>query len=95
MKKVWLSIMFMPIEEASELARLRSFMSPFMINIQKCFDSKELSQTEIKQICDDVINSISPFVDPELLNCLNQILTRPESRTLGLEHGAFRQISIR
>ena len=85
----------MPIENNTELTKLRSLMSSFMINIQKCFDSKELSQTKIKQICDDVINTTSPVVDPELLNCLNQIFARPENRTLGLEHDLVRQISIR
>ena len=87
--------MFYPIEDQAELGRLRSFISRFMSNIQKCFPTKTLSQHQTQQICDDVINSISPFVDPELLNGLNQIIAQPENRTLGLEQGALRQISLR
>ena len=102
--------MFYPIEDQAELARLRSLMSPFMISIQKCFstDRTQLDQAQLgrssivdlyrgekEKIFDDVIRSISSLVDPRLLNGLNQIITKPENRTPGLEQGALRQISIR
>ena len=87
--------MFYPIEDQAEIARLRSSMSPLMISIQKCFSPKSLFQVQREQICDDVINSISPVVDPELLNGLNQIITQVENETLGLERDALRQISLR
>ena len=89
--------MFYPIEDQAELARLRSLMSPFMISIQKCFSTTEYQDPnqQKEQIFDDVINSISPIVDPELLNGLNQIIAQPENSTIGLEQGALRQISRR
>ena len=70
-------------------------MSPFMINIQKCFDHTKLNRNQKEQIVDDVITSISSFIAPELLNGLNQIIVQPENTTLGLERDALRQISIR
>ena len=70
-------------------------MSPFMIKIQKCFTTTNLDQQERVRICDEILNSISPVVDPELLNGLNQIIGQPENRTLDLEQRALRQISIR
>ena len=86
--------MFYPIEDQAELMRLRSLMSPFMINIQKCFDPRVVPDDR-EQIFNDVINSISSVVDPALLNGLNQVITHPENRTLDLEQRALRQISIR
>ena len=92
--------MFYPVEDQAELARLRSLMSPFMISIQKCFSQTGVNldqhpNQQKEQIFDDVINSISPIVDPELLNGLNQIIAQPENSTIGLEQGALRQISRR
>ena len=94
--------MFFPIENVTELARLRSLMSPFMTNIQKCFDVrnhstilKENVVDQKERIADDVINSVSSFVEPELLNGLNRIIAKPRNRTLGLEQNALRQMSIR
>ena len=87
--------MFYPIEDPAELTRLRSLMTPFMLNIQKCFTTTNLDQQQRARICDEILNSISPVVDPELLNGLNQIIGQPENRTLGLEQSALRQISLR
>ena len=87
--------MFYPIEDQAELTRLRSFMSPFMVNIQKCFTTTDLDLQQRSRICNDVIDSISPVFDPELSNGLNQIIAKPENRTLGLEQGALHQISLR
>ena len=89
--------MFYPIEDQAELERLRSLMSPFMINIQKCFSNMNLNlnRDQKEQITDDVIRTISRFVDPALLNGLNQIIAQPENSTIGLEHDALRQISRR
>ena len=87
--------MYYPIEDQAELARLRLIISPFMFNIQKCFSTTKLDQYQKERIVDAVIRSISPFVDPALLNGLNQIIAKPENRTLGLEQDALRQISIR
>ena len=87
--------MFYPIEDQTELVRIRSFMSPFMINIQKCFSPKELYGHQKEQICDDVLNSINSAVNPALMTGLNGIIEKPENRTLGLEQGALRQISLR
>ena len=87
--------MFYPIEDEFELATLRSLISPFMINIQKCFSTSFLDRHERGRIVDDVINSISPVVDRALLNSLNRIIGQPENRTLCLEQGALRQISLR
>ena len=87
--------MFYPGEDQAELTRLRSFMSSFMINIQKCFSTPNLDKQQRVQICDEILNSISPVVDPELLNGLNQIIGQPENRTLGLEQNALHQISLR
>ena len=87
--------MFYPIEDQAELERLRSLMSPFMINIQKCFSNMNLNRDQKEQITDDVIRTISRFVDPALLNGLNQIIAQPENSTIGLEQDALRQISRR
>ena len=87
--------MFFPIMSNLELARLRSLMSPFMVNIQKCFDFTEHVGFVKERVFDDVINSIDPFVDPELLDGLNQVVTQPENITLGHEHDALCQISLR
>ena len=87
--------MFYPIEDETELATLRSLISPFMTNIKKCFSPEYLFTQEREQICDDVINSSSPAVNPALLTYLNQVIAHPENRTLGLEQGALRQISLR
>ena len=87
--------MVYPIEDPAELTRLRSLMSPFMINIQKCFTTKNLNYQQQARIHYEILDSISPVVDPELLNGLNQIIGQPENRTLDLEQRALRQISIR
>ena len=87
--------MFYPVEDQAELARLRSLMSPFMINIQKCFSTTHLDRQQRSRFCNDVIDSISPVVNPELSNGLNQIIAKPENRTLCLEQSALRQISLR
>ena len=87
--------MFYPIENQAELARLRSMMSPFMINIQKCLNPKVLIQPQRERVFHDVIFSVSPVVDLELLNSLNQIIAQPENTTLSLEQSALRQISLR
>ena len=87
--------MFYPIEDEIKLATLRSLLSPFMVTIQKCFTTESLLRAQIERIVNDVINSISPVIDPVLLNGLNQIITKPENRTLGLEQSALRQISLR
>ena len=75
--------MFYPIEDEAELARLRLLMSPFMVNIQKCFSTSESDQEQQELILIDVINSISPVIDPELLNGLNQISQREFSVSTG------------
>ena len=89
--------MFFPIEDQSELARLRSFMSPFMISIRKCFSTiyNIFDHTQVNRVCDDVLRSISSAVNPELLTGLNRIIARPENITIGLEQDALRRISLR
>ena len=87
--------MFFPIKSNFELARLRSLMSPFMVNIQKCFNFTEHDGAVRERIVDGVINSIDQIVDPELLDGLNQIMMRPGNITLCHEHDALRQISLR
>ena len=87
--------MFYPVEDQLGLTRLRSLISPFMTKIQQCFSTTSLNRRQKEEICDNVINSVSSFVDQEFLNELNQIIVKRENRTLGLEHDALRQFSIR
>ena len=87
--------MFYPIENQLDLTRLRSLMSPFMIKIQECFSTTSLDRHQKEEICDNLINSVSSFVDQDFVNGLNQVIAEPGNRTLGLEHDALRHFSIR
>ena len=46
MKKDWLKLSFFPIENTEELATLRSLMTPFMKNICRCYETKDIDTEE-------------------------------------------------
>ena len=92
---MWLALTFFPIENPSALTRLRSLLSPFMKNIQNCYQDGEIRRPERSHICEDVINTASSWVNPELKNELNQLICQPSNNSLKLEHRALENFNIR
>ena len=93
--KVWLSLTHFPIEDSDTLKRLRSLLSPFLKNVQRCFDGVVLAQDEKNQLCNDILKTLSSDIEPELVFSINQYVNRPENRTLVREQNALEQMSIR
>ena len=96
MKKDWLKLSFFPIENTEELKKLRSLMTPFMKNICRCYETKKIEKKERKRICDDIINTASSYVNPELKKKLDHVIFELGSnKTLKLQQEDFENISLK
>ena len=93
--KVWLSLTHFPIENDNELKKLRDLLPQFLKNVQRCYSAGVLSQDEKIQLCNDILNTITSNIKPELVNAIFQCVSRPENRTLDLERNALQQMSLR
>ena len=94
LRKVWLALCFFPIENHQELTRLQTLLSPFMRNIQKCFVTKSPNIWQRRTICENIVNSASSVVDPNLRNELNRLINQPQNE-LSLGHKQQLQLDHR
>ena len=97
MKKDWLKLSFFPIESQEELKTLRSLMTPFMKNICRCYETKEIyEEEEKKRICDEIIRTASSYVNPELKRKLDCIIFQVGSNnTLKIQQEDLENFSLR
>ena len=71
-------------------------MTPFMKNICKCYQTGKIKKGEKKNICNEIINSASSYVDPELKAKLNDIIFQAESnKTLKLQQEDLENFNLR
>ena len=67
-----------------------------MKNICRCYETKEIGWIEKKRICDDIIDSASSHVDPELKKKLDRVIFDIESNsTLKLQQQDLENISLK
>ena len=88
---------FFPIEDEAELTQLRALLSPFMQHVRKCGEMNgnyRLADAR-GRIIDDIINTASSDVDPDLIDGLSRVMVRPENQTLNAEHKLLRGINRR
>ena len=65
-----------------------------MKKIKKCYVSGAVSERQRGIICDEIIVSASPNVNPNLVMELNRLINRTQTE-LTLEHQLQRQFNIR
>ena len=71
-------------------------MTPFMRNICRCYETKNIYEKEKKSICDDIINTASSDVNPELKAKLDHVIFQVGSNeTLKLQQQDLENISLR
>ena len=71
-------------------------MTPFMINICRCYKTKKIDKKEKKNICDDIIKTASPYTNPELKTKLDHVIFQVGlNRTLKLQQKDLENISLR
>ena len=71
-------------------------MTPFMKNICRCYETKKIDQEEKKRICNDIINTASSYVNPELKKKLDRVIFQVQSNnTLKLQQQDLENISLK
>ena len=71
-------------------------MTPFMKNICRCYGTKYIKHEEKKRICDDIIDTASSYVNPELKKKLDRVIFQVGSnKTLKLQQQDFENISLK
>ena len=71
-------------------------MTPFMKNVSRCYETKTIDEKEKEQICDDIINTASSDVDPELKEKLDHVIFQIGSNnTLKLQQEDLQNISLK
>ena len=75
---------------------MRSLMTPFMQNICKCYQTGQIEWEKKENICDEIIKTASPYVNPELKIKLNAIIFQTESnKTLKLQQQDLENFNLR
>ena len=71
-------------------------MTPFMKNICRCYETKEIDVEEQKRICHEIIRTASSYVNPELKKNLDRIIFQIGSNnTLKLQQEDLQNISLK
>ena len=71
-------------------------MTPFMKNICRCYETKEIDEEEKKRIFENIINTSSSYVDPELKIKLDHVIFQIGSNeTLKVQQQHLENFSLR
>ena len=95
-EKDWLALTFFPIEDLKELEEMRKLRSEFMVNISKCFRTCKLDKDKMKEICEQIIKTVSFHrLDTDLQAKMEHIIFQNNSNeTLKIEHEALVQFNM-
>ena len=70
-------------------------MTPFMKNICRCYETQEIDEEEKKRICDDIIDTASSYVNPELKTKIDNVIFHTGSNTLKVQHQDLEKINLK
>ena len=91
-----MALTFFPIEDGKELKELRKLKSPFMVNITKCFQTREIGKDDMEKICEQIVKTASSHVDPRLQAKLKHVIFKDGSNeTLKKEHEALGKFNMK
>lgn len=79
-------MVFFPIEDESDLARLRMMLSPFMSNVQQSLQYDGDDEVEKERLKMEIFNTIDDEVDYELMERLDALMIQDRNEVLNWQH---------
>ena len=70
-------------------------MTPFMKNVCRCYETKDIEEEEKERICDDIIDTASSYVNPELKTKIDNVIFQVGSNTLKVQHQDLEKINLK